>query len=474
MCIFKGQGQESGSLSLATSTGPSTSVPSLSPISMSSSSSGCESPGCSFPDSFQIPWGEFPEALTQALERGRRPGPSLRKEMVRIVVREMMKVSSSISKMNATDVAKKMVAKYPKSLQDVIEGDIIGTGYQSLVKQIQNRVENVKRPSTPKITRRKNWHDSDTDEIPPEKRAKIQDTYGCIHWHVKFLPLGETAESQQQKKEKLKSLFRQSEQSPVPLKLLMKSTFYTQRQEVNNGKDVKYLLENWPYWFDEIGMTVHFNELTGVDLKETFLKNVEQKGERLLHFMKTVAANKTKRFYQAATKLQLLRGEHTGSSEDVTEMVLLLLAYFDEKEDVMFHYVEDTCLAGEVDMDRVPLTPTIVVCGQSCYHSRRMMLSVDQVIVNENISSFITSLCMMFASYYCFNIHYPSTLASTLEFLQRCFFSINPEKGTKVEQTKAKRLHVNPRVLTLIQDLSDHEWRAIYSFFQLLTHNFAN
>ena len=30
----------------------------------------------------------------------------------------------------------------------------------------------------------------------------------------------------------------------------------------------------------------------------------------------------------------------------------------------MFHYVEDTCLAGEVDMDQVPLTPTIVVCGK--------------------------------------------------------------------------------------------------------------
>lgn len=137
--------------------------------------------------------------------------------MVRIAIREMMKVTPSISKMNATDVAKKIVAKYPKSLQDVIEGDIIGTGYQSLVKQIQNRVENVKRPSTPTITKRKNWHDSETGEIPPEKRVKIQDTYGCINWHVKFLPLGETAESQQQKKEKLKSLCRQSDQSPVLL-----------------------------------------------------------------------------------------------------------------------------------------------------------------------------------------------------------------------------------------------------------------
>ncbi|KAK0151077.1 hypothetical protein N1851_007768 [Merluccius polli] len=89
---------------------------------------------------------------------------------------------------------------------------------------------------------------------------------------------------------------------------------------------------------------------------------------------------------------------------------------------------------------------------------RRTMLSVDRNIVNDHIPSFISALCLMFESFYCFNIHYPSELASTLEFLQRCFFSINPGKGTKVEKTNTSRLTVNPRVLTLIQDLSDHEW----------------
>lgn len=86
---------------------------------------------------------------------------------------------------------------------------------------------------------------------------------------------------------------------------------------MNQGKEIKYLQLNWPFLFEEIGMNIHFNELTGVDMKETFFKNVEQKGERLLHFMKTVAVNKSK--------------------TQVTEMVLLLLAYFDERDDVMFH-----------------------------------------------------------------------------------------------------------------------------------------
>lgn len=124
--------------------------------------------------------------------------------------------------------------------------------------------------------------------------------------------------------------------------------------------------------------------------------------------------------------------------------------------------VEAMCLAGEDQMDKLPLTPTIIVCGKftfcwcvsfyawmnsdcfcsceqykscvcacvcenipvwifaSCCTATRFMLSVDRTIVQENIPSFVSSLCMMFGSYYSFNIHYPAGLASTLVFLQRC------------------------------------------------------
>eukprot|EP00064_Thunnus_orientalis_P024572 superscaffoldBa00010751_g24868 len=288
----------------------------------------------------------------------------------------------------------------------------------------------------------------------------MQDTYGCIKWNVKFLPREETQESQHQKKEKLKEMFQQSDANPEEVKCLMKSTFYTQRQHVNQGKSIKSLREEWPFWFDELGMSVHFKELTGIDLKETFTRNLDLKGKRLLNYMTTVYVTKSNKFLQTYARLQRMRGQQSGCSDDVKEMVLLLLSYFDEKEESMFFHVEDTCLAEEVQLEQVPLTPAVIVCGQSCYSSTRYMLSLDRNLINTNISSFISALCLMFGSYFCFNIHYPSELASTLEFLQRCFFSINPEKGTKVENKNSKRrLNLNPRVLTLIQDLSDHEWR---------------
>ncbi|XP_029967518.1 uncharacterized protein LOC115402957 isoform X1 [Salarias fasciatus] len=428
--------------------------------SASSSAISCQSPAVDWMDTYQVPWRQFPEELIQTLQREKRPTRHMRREMVRIVASDMMQRSSSVSKRNSTEIAKRMVAKYPKSLQDNIEGDVIGSGYDSLVKQLQNRIENMKRSTTPRIRKRRcQADDSDTGDVAPEKRAAIQDTYGCIKWDVKFLPFGETLESQQEKQEKLRQMSQQTNANQEVVKQLMRETFYTQRKQVNQGKNIKDLLEGWPSWFSDLGMDVHFKELTGLALKETFLQNVDKKGKQLLNFFSTVCARKSKKFLQAAMKVKMLRGaELSGCSEDVKEMVLLLMAYFDESEENMLANVEDSCLAGQVQIDKLPLSPTIVVCGQSCFKATRFMLSVDRVIVQENIPSFVSSLCLMFGSYYSFNIHYPSGLASTLEFLQRCFFSINPEKGTKVEKSSSSCLHMNPRVLTLIQDLSEHEW----------------
>ena len=124
--------------------------------------------------------------------------------MVRIVVCEMMKVTPSIGKMNATDVAKEMVAKNSQSLQGVIEGHMIGTGYHSLAKQIQNRVENVKQPSKPKMTKRKNWHDSDTDEIPLKNGQQFKTPMGASSGMSSFRPLEKQPKANSRKKRSLK------------------------------------------------------------------------------------------------------------------------------------------------------------------------------------------------------------------------------------------------------------------------------
>ncbi|KAI1892149.1 hypothetical protein AGOR_G00151010 [Albula goreensis] len=247
----------------------------------------------------------------------------------------------------------------------------------------------------------------------------MQDTYGCIKWDMKYMPVSETPESQQEKKDKMKALSEQTAFSPDEVKTLMKCTYYSQRKDINKGTELQSLLEEWPFLFQEIGMTVHFQELTGVSLKETFLTIIEKKGKRLLDFMRTICAEKSKRILQAVTKLDILRGQLEGCSENVKDMVLLLLSYFDDKEENLFHYVDQTCVAKDVPLERLPVNPCIVVCGTSCYASTHFMVSVDGKIVNDHISNFISAICLMFGAYYCLNIHYPVDLGSTLEFLQR-------------------------------------------------------
>ena len=158
---------------------------------------------------------------------------------------------------------------------------MIGAGYYSLVKQLQNRIENVRRSTTPKIRKRKHHSDTDdTDEVSPEQRSAVQDTYGCINWNQKVLPLGETLESQQEHEEKLKMMSQQPEVNPDEVRRLMKLTFKMQCKKVNQGQNIKNLLDECPLLFDELGMAVHFQELSRLGLKEVFSRNLELKGKK--------------------------------------------------------------------------------------------------------------------------------------------------------------------------------------------------
>lgn len=144
----------------------------------------------------------------------------------------------------------------------------------------------------------------------------------------------------------------------------MKSTYYSQCKAINKGTDITTLAAEWPFLFQEKGMMIHFEQLTGLALKDTFLQSLDKKGKRLLHFMRAVCAEKKKRILQAVTQLAVMRGSHEDLSEDIKDMVLLLLSYFDEKENYLFHYAEQTCLAEDVLTDNLSVIPCIVVCGK--------------------------------------------------------------------------------------------------------------
>ncbi|KAK5930544.1 hypothetical protein CgunFtcFv8_026770 [Champsocephalus gunnari] len=111
-------------------------------------------------------------------------------------------------------------------------------------------------------------------------------------------------------------------------------------------------------------------------------------------------------------------------------------------------------------IDDLPSSPCIVVCGSSPLTAGHFMVAVDQTIVNGSVPNVVDALILMFAAYYCLNISYPTELGGTLEFLHRCLFKINPDKATKRERKASKKQQsVNPKVLSLITNIADFEWR---------------
>ncbi|XP_073327066.1 uncharacterized protein [Pagrus major] len=400
---------------------------------------------------FQIPWQKIPSEIIRKLERGKRPTKSDRLEIIRLIVSEILTMCPTPGKKHISEIARKMTKAYPVAFTDVIEGEVVGSGYDSLTKQMVSRVDNLKRGNTSLSLKRQSISNSEGEDTPTQK--KRLDTYGCTNWQPTQLPPDETPESQKHAQEELKKMWRERCCDSKAIENMMRVTFFTQRKDIISGTETSDLIKEWPYLFETTGMKTHFKELTGVDMED---KNIANKCARVISFLKSA---------DKPGKMETIFREMETSSKNAADVNVavflpLLLKYFNEEEEQMFYKVDQTTLPSEVDCAGLPSTPCIVVCGNSTLAAENFMLSVDQTIVNGHIRIFSDALLLMFGSYYCMNISYPAAQASTLEFLQRCLFKINPDKGSKVERNATKKqLAVSPKVLTLITKIADYEWR---------------
>ncbi|KAK0147444.1 hypothetical protein N1851_012093 [Merluccius polli] len=392
---------------------------------------------------FQIPWQKIPSEIIRKLEKGNRPTKSERLEIIRLIVSEILTACPTPGKKHISEIARKMTKAYPGAFTDVIEGEIVGSGYDSITKQMVSRVDNLKRGNTLLSLKRQVISSSEGEDSPTQKRRL--DTYGCINWQPTRLPPDETPESQKHAQEELKKMWTERCCDSKAIENMMRATFFTQRKDIISGTETSDLTKEWPYLFETTGMKTHFKELIGVDMED---KNMANKCARVISFLKS--GDKT-------GKMETIFREMETSSKNVADVNVavflpLLLKYFNEEEEQMFYKVDQTTLPSEVDCAGLPRNSTLA--------AENFMLSVDQTIVNGHIRIFSDAVMLMFGSYYCMNISYPAAQASTLEFLQRCLFKINPDKGSKVERNATKRtLAVSPKVLTLITRIADYEWR---------------
>ncbi|XP_026059551.1 uncharacterized protein LOC113044133 [Carassius auratus] len=414
----------------------------------------------SWSNTFQVPWQLMPAEIQSALSSGKRPSPPARRQMVRVLADEMRKFEPTPTRAQCLTICKAIVHQYPQSFADQLhDGRVVGEGYSSLLAQIKNRIDNLSRATSFR------QHRSAASGL---KRGPT-DTYGCTRFQPD-LPLDETDVSIETKRKKLEDLFCQegakgAEKAEV--EKLMETTFCLQRSQINSvpAPSVAELMEKWPYLFFQKGLFAHFELLTDINVLRALELSMEECGKSILEFFKSKPTN-------SEVKSILSKDEPIDSTYQIVQ---LLMAHFMEKQDGLI--LQENMSATPADLEKMgnlPVSPRLILLGDNPGQwMKQWMISLEGRIICEGVQpTFISGLAALFSSYYIFNLQYQEEAASTLEFLQRRFVGINPEKGTKAARGKVmskksgktvqkKTITVSNKVSNLLKRLMDFEWHFI-------------
>lgn len=263
--------------------------------------------------------------------------------MVRILVDDICRISQKPGKKALSRIAHKIVKKYPKSFLDEIEGTLVGSGYDSLLKQLQLRFDNINRYCNSSSLKRKNslvTEEEDVVEDGPTHKTYLRDNYGCINYMPSDCPDGESEATQENKQGLLKQKYKQKLSDEV--EDLMRKTYFSQRKDIVEKKmDVLHLRNEWPYLFEPVGMFAHFEELTGISIREKFDSAITSKGPRILKWMEEEPSKNVRKIQQEFLKAS---SSVDNSNSEVAAMVCAVLSYLQEKEEFLYICVKVSSL----------------------------------------------------------------------------------------------------------------------------------
>lgn len=298
-------------------------------ISSASSFTELPIPMSSWANDFEIDWNLFPKEIQESHNKNTLPLKKHVNEMIRILITQLTNCKENFGRKDFRIIATKIVNKYPNLFLDKCGDKVIGDGCETLVKKLENCMDNRKRKNV----------SLETNFGSVNKRKTTRDSYGCIYWQPSELPEGETKDTQMLHKEWLLSEFQKLEREENTVDYKMKITYSSQRYFINNLRtSIVSVKENWPFLFEEKHLLFHSNVLLEIDLKELFLAAVPEKGKKIFDFMHTKRVNKSIRncldcIIKAKIVVENLIPEVIGA-------IPLVMAYFNEEQALLFKEVK--------------------------------------------------------------------------------------------------------------------------------------
>ncbi|KAK0142675.1 hypothetical protein N1851_019394 [Merluccius polli] len=382
-----------------------------SPPSTARSTSSASQPGVPWHVDFRLNWDQVSSAITLRVEKEERPLPDERKAVVVVLVEQMMQHDRNPSRAMCHSVVRSIVRSHPKSFGDVGKhGDTAGDGCHSLLQQVKTRVEYKNRNNTLAQRRR-------------ERRPRT----------------GMAGEARLAREEGMSGAERAEP--------MMEKTYVILRKYLNKlpAAAMSEIKQEWPFLFSQKCLFSHFGLLTDVNVLQKLQEAISRRGQTILDYCATLEN----------PKIRDVLACYDPDSDKAACILLLLMSYFKEPKESLMLEVDPCATAVDVSTAELPSTPCLIIQGDMMKPSG-WLVSIEGHVVMGPHPFFLHGVAAFFSSYYVFNLEYPAAGSSTLEFIQRCFLGINPERGSKTK----KRTTMNPHVSTLLRKLIDFEWAS--------------
>ena len=263
-------------------------------------------------NSFQIPWSKCPESLFLAIDKGEQPSAKDMRQLVTHTMSDICAVTRRATRENLRTIARKIVARSPRSFADYVNGEVIADGVNSIMLMLESKKENMNRYSVSCGFARK-------------RKFAVCQKYGCSSWEPGFPP-NETGDSLEDKRMRLQALFA-SQPDSSEVSTLMNTTFCLQRQLINSGASLSAILNKWPFLGKSGQVVSHFRKLTGIDIAVCLQSAIDEKAANLYDFFSAERQTNT----ELKHALQEVSGMMKQSYQHLHNGILLvLMAYFRE------------------------------------------------------------------------------------------------------------------------------------------------
>ncbi|XP_041800685.1 uncharacterized protein LOC121612009 [Chelmon rostratus] len=326
-------------------------------------------------------------------------------------------------------------------------GDIVGDGCHSLLQQVKTRVEYKNRNNTLARCRREGRPRREMAGEARLARGPV-DQYGCVRWGPADLPVGETEATLENMKRDLLNIYSEEGMSGAErAEPIMRKTYVILRKYLNKvpAPAMSEIKLEWPFLFSQKCLFSHFSLLTDIDILPKLQEAISRRGQTILDYCATLDN----------PRICDVLACYEPDSDKAACILLLLMSYFREPKESLMLEVDPCATAVDVNTAELPSTPCLIVQGDMMKPSG-WLISIEGHVVMGPHPVFVHGVAAFFSSYYVFNLEYPAAGSSTLEFIQRCFLGINPERGSKTK----KRTTMNPHVSTLLRKLIDFEWAS--------------